>query len=52
MLSRLLDQGLIEMRMNTGSRQSKRRYVITEKGVNVLDYFDKASEILPLVNVF
>lgn len=48
MLSHLVDQGLIEMRVNTVSRQSKRRYVITEKGVNVLDYFEKANELMTI----
>jgi len=47
-LSRLVEQGFLEVRMNTKSRQSKKRYVITEKGANVLDYFEKAKEILPL----
>ncbi len=44
-LSNLVEQGLIEMRIALGL--SKRRYVITEKGVNVLDYFKKANEIMP-----
>jgi len=47
-LSRLVDQGLIEVRMNTESRQSFKRYVITEKGINLLDYFEGAREILHL----
>ena len=51
-LSRLVEQGLLEVRMNTESRQSKKRYVITEKGANVLDYFDRAREILPLVELY
>ena len=51
-LSRLVEQGLLEVRMNTESRQSKKRYVITEKGANVLDYFEKAKEILPLVELY
>ena len=51
-LSRLVEQGLLEVRMNTESRQSKKRYVITEKGSNVLDYFDRAREILPLVELY
>jgi len=47
-LSRLVEQGLLEVRMNTESRQSFKRYVITEKGVNLLDYFEGAREILSL----
>ena len=45
-LSNLVEQGLLEMRMTSGL--SKRRYVITEKGVNTLDYFERAKEILPM----
>lgn len=51
-LSHLVEQGLLEVRMNTESRQSKRRYVLTDKGANVLDYFEKAKEILPLEEVY
>ena len=51
-LSHLVEQGLLEVRINTESRQSKRRYVLTDKGANVLDYFEKAKEILPLEEVY
>ncbi len=51
-LSHLVEQGLLEVRINTESRQSKRRYVLTDKGANVLDYFEKAKEILPLEGVY
>jgi len=44
-LSQLVKQGLLEVR--TASESSRRRYTITEKGFNVIDYFDKAKEILP-----
>ncbi len=47
-LSNLVVQGLIEMRITSGL--SKKRYVITEKGVNVLDYYKKANEIMPMVH--
>lgn len=46
MLSNMVEQGLLEV--TPGSGKSKRRYVITEKGVNVLDYFEKANEILAI----
>ena len=52
MLSRLVEQGLIEVRMNTESRQSKRRYVITDKGVNVFYYFEKVKDILNLEGIY
>ena len=51
-LSHLVEQGLLEVRMNTESRQSKKRYVLTDKGANVIDYFEKAKEILPLEEVY
>lgn len=44
-LSQLVEQGLLEMRIRPGL--SKRRYTITERGVDVLDYFEKANDILP-----
>jgi len=47
-LSSLREQGLIEMRMNPKSRQSRKRYVIKQKGITLLDYFAKANEIVPL----
>ena len=51
-LSLLVEQGLLEVRMNTESRQSKKRYVITEKGADMLDYFEKAKDILPLEVIY
>ncbi|MBA7628113.1 hypothetical protein ES703_35583 [subsurface metagenome] len=45
MLFSLVEQGLLELRIASG--RSRKRYVITERGVNVIDYFDKAQEILP-----
>ena len=47
MLSNLVEQGIVELRIASGNGSSKKRYVITEKGVKVLDYFEKANEILP-----
>jgi predicted transcriptional regulator len=51
-LSHLVEQGLLEVRINTESRQSKKRYALTDKGANVLDYFEKAKEILPLEGLY
>lgn len=45
MLFHLVEIGLLEVR--TASGRFKKRYVMTEKGVNVLDYFEKARKILP-----
>jgi len=44
-LSNLMEQGLLEMRITP--RLSRKRYIITEKGIDVLDYFEKANEVLP-----
>jgi len=44
MLSDLVEQGLLEVRT---APRARRRYAITEKGVNTLDYFEKAKEVLP-----
>jgi len=52
MLSHLVEQELLKVNLNTESRQSKRLYVITEKGTNVLEYFDKANELLPLEKLY
>ena len=45
-LSYMVEQGLVEMMMPPPGK-SRRRYVITEKGVNVLNYFERANEVLP-----
>lgn len=51
-LSHLVEQGLLEMRINTKSRQSKRLYMITEKGTNVLNYFTKANELMTIEGIY
>jgi predicted transcriptional regulator len=48
MLSYLREQGLIELMIIATSGKSRKRYVITEKGVKVHDYFEKANEVLPV----
>ena len=52
MLSHLVEQGLLLEVLNTGSKQSKRRYQITEKGESILDYFEKAKDIMPLEDIY
>ena len=51
-LSHLVEQGLLLEVLNTRSRQSKRRYQITEKGEKILNYFEKARDILPLEDIY
>jgi len=48
-LSHLVEQGLLEKQLNEESRQSKRLYIITEKGVGVIDYFDKAKLLINII---
>ena len=51
-LSRLVEQGLVLELPNTRSRQSKKRYQITEKGEKIIEYFNGASEILAIEELF
>ncbi len=51
-LSHLVEQGLLAEVINTDSKQSKRRYKITEKGERLLDYFESANDIMPLEDIY
>jgi len=51
-LSSLVEHGLLEKQVNLESSKSKSRYVITEKGIHVLEYFKKAKEILPIKEIY
>jgi predicted transcriptional regulator len=44
----LVRQGLLDVMENPASRRSTRRYVITEKGSNVLRYFEGAKALLQI----
>ena len=44
----MVEQGLVEMMMTATTGKSRKRYFVTEKGVNVLNYFEKANEVLPV----
>ncbi len=50
-LSQLVEHGLVVEVINPERTNSRRRYKITEKGIAVLDYFDKAKKILPIEEV-
>jgi len=52
MLSELVELGLIEVEYTQGKRRSNRRYVITDKGIKIIDYYDKASEIIPIESLY
>ncbi len=51
-LSNLVEQGLLVEVVNIESKQSKRRYKISEKGEKVLDYFESAKDIMPLEGIY
>lgn len=44
----LIRQGLLEVREVPGSKRSTKRYLITEKGRSVLQYFDGAKALLEI----
>jgi len=51
-LSQLVEQGLLEVEYNQDKGRSNRRYGITEKGINIIDYFEKAREIMPVEKLY
>lgn len=52
-LTSMISQGLITEieSSNKGDKRTKKTYKITQKGMNVLRYFDKAKELLPLEEI-
>ena len=51
-LAQLVEQELVREISGAEGVKLRRRYEITEKGVTVLNYFDKAKELLPLDEVY
>ncbi len=51
-LAQLIEQELVSEHRNNESAKSRRRYQITEKGVTVLEYFEKAKELLPIEDLY
>jgi predicted transcriptional regulator len=47
-LNMMVDRDLLKVVETEGDGRTKRRYVITERGVNVLEYFERAKELLNL----
>ncbi|KON31426.1 hypothetical protein AC482_00900 [miscellaneous Crenarchaeota group-15 archaeon DG-45] len=45
-LRSLVGRGLLREIEDTGSKRSKKRYEITEKGANVVNYFERAKGLL------
>jgi len=50
-LSRMIEQNLILEILNAKGRQSKRRYLITEKGRRMIDHFEGVNKILPIAEL-
>jgi len=50
-LRSLVQRGLLREIEDTESRRTKRRYEITEKGMRVLKYFDKARDLLAIEEI-
>jgi predicted transcriptional regulator len=51
-LSRLVANGLITELTSSERAQSKRRYLITEKGSEIIKYFNDAKDILQVEGMF
>ena len=47
-LASLVEEGLLLEAADTGSKRSKVRYRVTEKGENVLRYFEGAEDLIDL----
>ncbi len=50
-LSKLVELGLLKVEHSQDRGRSKRRYMITEKGIKIIDYYDKAKEIMPIEKI-
>jgi DNA-binding PadR family transcriptional regulator len=48
MLSILVDQGFLNEIHGSGDKRSRSRYAITEKGLNVLEYFDEGKKLIDI----
>lgn len=50
-LESLVQQDLLTEIENTGSKRSKKNYVITEKGLNIIKYFEGARDLIDLEKI-
>jgi len=50
-LRALVKQGLLREIEDTGSKRTKKRYEITERGAKVVKYFDRAKTLIELEEV-
>jgi len=47
-LKMMVERGLLKVVETEGDGRTKRRYLITERGLNILEYFERAKELLNL----
>jgi len=47
-LDNMVDQGLLDVTVERSNKRKKKRYKITGKGENVIEYFDKAKDFVDL----
>jgi len=50
-LGSLVQQGLLKEIENTGDKRSRKKYEITEKGLNVIKYFEGARDLIDLEKI-
>jgi predicted transcriptional regulator len=50
-LASLVEQGLLSDFENVESKRSKKRYGITEKGLNIIEYFKKAQGLFEIDDI-
>ena len=50
-LESLVQQDLLTEIENTGSKRYKKNYVITEKGLNIIKYFEGARDLIDLEKI-
>lgn len=50
-LESLVQQDLLTEVENTGSKRSKKNYMITEKGLNIIKYFEGARDLIDLEKI-
>ena len=47
-LDSLVEQGLLGVEIEKGAKRMKKRYEINDKGLTVLEYFEKAQDLVDL----
>ena len=47
-LNKMVEQELLQVTLEKSEKRKKKRFTITEKGLHVIDYFERAKEIVDL----